>query len=185
MKTFDRLILGIFSNIILIIGLIICLVLFGWLNLDILGLFTNKILANSVFSNIVLAVTIVCMLLAIKCIFFVSDGKETEGRDGILLENADGKLLISKDTLKNLVEGVAKEFDNAENVVADIVLDQENKVTVFLSMNVKENAVIKELSNNLQTKIKVAIKKTSDLEVEAVNIKVRDIEYTQADKQTK
>jgi len=182
MKALDRIILGIFSNIILIIGLIICLVLFGWLNLDILGMFTNKILANSIVSNIVLVVTIICMLLAVKCIFFISDGKEEEGRDGILLENSDGKLLISKDTLKNLVEGVAKEFENAENVVADIALDQENKVTVFLSMNVKENVVIKELSNNLQTKIKTAIKKTSDLEVEAVNIKVRDIEYPQAEK---
>lgn len=182
MKTLDKMILGIFSNIILIIGLIICLVIFGWLKLDLIGTVVSIILANQIFSNILLVVTVFCMLLALKCIFFVSDANIETGKDGILLENSDGKLLITKDTLKNLVEGVAKEFSNAENVETDVVLDQENKVTVFLTMDVKENVVIKELSNNLQTKIKSAIKKTSDLEVEAVNIKVKNIGSTQTDK---
>jgi len=182
MKALDRIILGIFSNIILIIGLIICLVIFGWLKLDLIGMFANVILANQIFSNILLVVTVVCMVLAVKCIFFASDANAESGKDGILLENSDGKLLITKETLENLVEGVAKEFSNAENVETDVVLDQANKVTVFLTMDVKENVVIKELSNNLQTKIKSAIKKTSDLEVEAVNIKVKNIGSIQTDK---
>ena len=42
-------------------------------------------------------------------------------------------------------------------------------------MEVKENVVIKDLSSNIQTKIKEAIKKTSDLSVKEVNIKVKNI----------
>jgi len=42
---------------------------------------------------------------------------------------------------------------------------KDNTVQVYVNLNVKENAVIKELSTNLQTKIKETIKKTSDLEV--------------------
>ena len=45
---------------------------------------------------------------------------------------------------------------------------------VILSFG-KENVVIKELSANLQTKIKQVIKKTSDLEVKEVNIKIKDV----------
>lgn len=45
-----------------------------------------------------------------------------------------------------------------------------------MNLNVKENAIIKELSTNLQTKIKETIKNTSDLEVKEVNIKVKNIE---------
>ena len=37
------------------------------------------------------------------------------------------------------------------------------------------NAIIKELSTNLQTKIKNTIKRTSDLEVKEVNIRIKDI----------
>ena len=53
---------------------------------------------------------------------------------------------------------------------------KDNTVQVYVNLNVKENAVIKELSTNLQTKIKETIKKTSDLEVKEVNIKVKNIE---------
>ena len=40
---------------------------------------------------------------------------------------------------------------------------------------VRPNAVIKDLSVNLQNRIKEAIKKTADLEVKEVNIKIRNI----------
>lgn len=182
MKTLDKFILGLFSCIILIGGFIICLALFGWLNLDFIGWFYHQVQANNWVSNSILLITVLCMLFAIKGLFFTSENRPEHGQEGVLLENEDGKLLISTQTLQNLVEGVAKQFDNAENIQVDVVLDPSNKVIVFLSMNVKENVIIKELSNNLQTKIKNAIKKTSDLEVEAVNIKIRNIEYTQEEK---
>ena len=57
-----------------------------------------------------------------------------------------------------------------------IELDNENNVKVFVNLTVKENAVIKELSTNLQNRIKETIKRSSDLEVKEVNIKVRNIE---------
>ena len=56
------------------------------------------------------------------------------------------------------------------------MLNKENNVKVYVNLSVKENAIIKELSTNLQTKIKSTIKKASDLEVKEVNIKVKDIE---------
>ena len=46
------------------------------------------------------------------------------------------------------------------------------------------NAVIKELSTNLQNKIKDTIKKASDLEVKEVNIKVKNIEPVKDIEQT-
>ena len=49
--------------------------------------------------------------------------------------------------------------------------------SMFISP-LKENAVIKELSSNLQTKIKETIKQSSDLDVKEVNIKVKNIEQT-------
>lgn len=128
-------------------------------------------------SNILLTLSVVFILLAIKCIFFDSNNKqEMDYKNGILLENSNGKLLITKDTLENLVNSVVKGFESAENVTTRIELDKENNVRVYINLSVKENAIIKELSTNLQNKIKTTIKKTSDLEVKEVNIKVKDIE---------
>ena len=177
MKILDRIGLALFSTLILILSVIVCLMIFGWLDVDFVYQIMTRAIEDQISSNILLALSVIFILLAIKCIFFDSSSKqETDYKNGILLENADGKLLITKDTLENLVNNVVKGFESAENVTTRVELDKENNVKVFVNLSVKENAIIKELSTNLQTKIKTTIKKTSDLEVEEVNIKVKDIE---------
>lgn len=177
MKILDRIGLALFSSLMLIISIIVCLMIFGWLNVDLVHQLVVMAINDSVSSNIMLSLSIVFILLAIKCIFFDSSSKqEMDYKNGILLENSDGKLLITKDTIENLVNSVVKGFESAENVTTRVELDKENNVTVFVNLSVKENAIIKELSTNLQTKIKTTIKNTSDLEVKEVNIKVKDIE---------
>lgn len=177
MKILDRIGLALFSTLILILSVIVCLMIFGWLDVDFVYQIMTRAIEDQISSNILLALSVIFILLAIKCIFFDSSSKqETDCKNGILLENADGKLLITKDTLENLVNNVVKGFESAENVTTRVELDKENNVKVFVNLSVKENAIIKELSTNLQTKIKTTIKKTSDLEVKEVNIKVKDIE---------
>ena len=177
MKILYRIGLALFSSLMLIISIIVCLMIFGWLSVDLVHELVVMAINDNLSSNIMLGLSIVFILLAIKCIFFDSSSKqEMDYKNGILLENSDGKLLITKDTIENLVNSVVKGFDSAENVTTRVELDNENNVTVFVNLSVKENAVIKELSTNLQTKIKTTIKKTSDLEVKEVNIKVKDIE---------
>ena len=177
MKTIERISLALFSSIILIISVILCLAIFGWINLDFLGNVISTALTDNVVSKIILAFSIIFILLAIKCIFFDSSAKEKEeSKNGILLENSNGKLLITKETIENLVNAVVKGFDSAEEVTTRIELDKENNLSVFVNLVVKENAVIKELSTNLQNKIKDTIKKSSDLDVKEVNIKVKNIE---------
>lgn len=177
MKILDRIGLALFSTLMLIISIITCLMIFGWVDINWVSDLCNSAIHNQVTSNILLGLSVAFILLAIKCIFFESGAKQDmDYKNGILLENSDGKLLITKDTLENLVNGVVKGFDSAENITTRVELDKENNVKVFVNLSVKENAIIKELSTNLQTKIKTTIKKTSDLEVKEVNIKVKDIE---------
>ncbi|MCI9177109.1 MAG: alkaline shock response membrane anchor protein AmaP [Clostridia bacterium] len=179
MKILDRIGLALFSTIVLILSIILCLMIFGWLKVDFVHEIVTRMLENQICSNILLGLSCFFILLATKCIFFDSGSKqEADYKNGILLENEDGKLLITKDTLENLVSSIVKGFESAENVTTKVELDKENNVKVYVNLSVKENAIIKELSTNLQTKIKTTIKKTSDLDVKEVNIKVRDIEPT-------
>ena len=86
--------------------------------------------------------------------------------------------MITKETIENLVNNIVKGFDTAEDITTKIELNQDNTIEVYVNLSVRENAIIKELSTNLQTKIKDTIKKTSDLEVRGVNIKVKNVEPT-------
>ena len=177
MKPIEKITLVLFSTIMLLISVILCLTIFGWLDTELIGNVMNMALANTISSNTLLALSIIFILLAIRCIFFDSSAKQKEElKNGILLENANGKLLITRETIENLVNAVVRGFDSAEEVTTQVELDNENNLKVFVNMSVKENAVIKELSTNLQNKIKETIKKASDLEVKEVNVKVKNIE---------
>ena len=65
--------------------------------------------------------------------------------------------------------------DNSNIVSSKISLDKDNNLRVFVTMCVTPDAVIKDLTNNLQVKIKEAIKQSSDLDVKEVNVKVKNI----------
>ena len=177
MKTIEKIALALFSTLILIISVIFCLLIFGWVDVEFFEQFVVSIINDSTSSNIVLGLSIIFILLAIRCIFFGGKNPKQnyENKNGILLENSDGKLFITKETIENLVNRIVKGFNNAEDVATKVELDKENFVRVYVDLNVGEKAVIKELSTNLQTKIKETVKNATDLEVKEVNIKVKNI----------
>ncbi len=177
MKFIERTTLVLFSTLMLVISVIFCLLAFGWLDIDLAGKVVLGILNNDVSSNILLGLSIIFILLAIRCIFFDSTSKkEEELQNGVLLQNGDGKLFITKQTIENLVTNIVKGFDSAEEIQTNIEIDKENRVNVLINITVGQNAVIKELSTNLQTKIKEIVKKSTDLEVKEVNIKIKNVE---------
>ena len=177
MKLIEKISLALFSTLILIISVIFCLLIFGWLDINFMTEVIKLGIGDPVISKVILGLSILFILMATICIFFGSNDKQkNDYKNGILLQNSEGKLLITKETIENIVKWVVKGFDSAEVASTKIEVDKENNVIVFINLIVKENAVIKELSTNLQTKVKEAIKKATDLEAKEVNIKVKNIE---------
>lgn len=180
MKILEKVTLIIYSYVMLILSILACLLVFRWLDPELVGGIVNNILSGDISGKIVLGVSVVFILLSIKCIFFDSTSKEQiKERQGVLLENESGKLMISKETIENLVNSVAKGFESTEDVTTRVELDKENNVRVYANLVVSSEAVIKDLSAKLQTSIKDKIKKATDLEVNEVNITVKKV----ADKQ--
>lgn len=177
MKILERIALILFSIIMIVFAVTSCLVLFNVVELKTIYKLIEELLKDDIARKVILGSSIVAILLAIKSLFFPARmKKKQEIKTGVLLENKDGRLLISKDTIENLVNSVVKSFDDAVDVQTKINLDVNNKITVFVSLLVKEESVIKELSSSIQNKIKDTIKRSTDLEVDQVNINIKDIE---------
>lgn len=176
MKILDKIGLIVFSSIVLLSGLAIILGIAGWLDLDLIIDAVELIITGEVASKITFGVSIVLILLAVKCIFLNSDAKSTSsGKDGILLENDNGKLLVSKDTIESLANSVVRNYEMAQNVATNVKLDDENNVSIFVTLFVHSEAVIKDLTVSLQKDIKATIKKSLDLDVKEVNVKIKNI----------
>ena len=180
MKVIEKITLVLYSNIMLILSIIACLLIFGWVDIDIVGNVVEKCLTTDPASKITLGVSVVFILLSIRCIFFDPTSKEEiREKQGVLLENENGKLMISKETIENLVDSVARGFENAEEISTRVELDKENNVKIYVNLTISSNAVIKDLSANLQNRIKEKVKKATDLEVKEVNISVKKVAPTQ------
>lgn len=176
MKFLERLSLAIFSIIILVLALVTCLLIFGWVQISTIVYVMQLALSRPAVINTTLVVSVILILLAIKSIFF-SSREDEEKTEGILLENESGKLLISVNTIENLVKGVVAGFSNVTSANCKVYLDKQvNNVKVDLNLTVGSDTVIKELSLNIQDRIKEVVKRTTELEIKEINIKIKDIE---------
>ena len=176
MKVLEKIALILYSNIILILSIILCVIIFGWLDIGLVGDIIKTVVLGETSSKIVLGVCIVFILLSIRCIFFdPTSKKQIKESQGVLLENESGKLMISKETIENLVNSVAMDFPSAQDITTRIQLDKDNNVKVYINLIISSDAIIKDLSANLQSKIKEKVKTATDLDVKEVNITVKKV----------
>lgn len=175
MKFLDKLALKIFSIIIIVLAIVISLIIVGVLDID----FISKQLillsdTGETTIKIILGVLAVLLLLALKGLFFTSKA-ENNGKDGIILENSNGKLVISKESLDNLISSVIKEIPGAESVSSKTILDRDRNLIIYVTAIVSKDIMIKDVSNDIQARIKDAMKQTADLDVKEVNIRIKNI----------
>ena len=174
MTTFEKVISVTFSVIVLILSVILMLTVGGVIPPDFGANTMEAIVEGNFFSKILFVVALVFMLLASREIIF-GEKISSEGKEGLILENESGKLIISKESLENLVAGVGREIPGAESISSRTYIDSEKNVTVDVNIVVSRDIVIKEISTELQKKVKAALKQTADLDVKYVNIKIKNI----------
>jgi len=184
MKFLERFTLVIYSLIILILAVITSLLIFNWMDFEVVTEMVDSLLTGTVSSKITLGVCVVFILLSIKCMFFDERSKEViKESQGILLKNENGQLMISRETIDNMVKNAVTGFENVKNCNTKIDVNEQNQLNITLFLTVNENVVIKELASNLQTKIKDDVKKISDLDVQEVNVKVMGLQENKKSKE--
>ena len=174
MKFLDKLALKIFSIIVLALVVVLVLIITGIVPVGIIEDYITLLTDYDTAMKVAIAVIAVLALLAIKGFFFTSK-PENNGNDGIILENASGKLVISKESLENLIASVIKDVPGADTVSSRTILDKDKNLIVYVTAIVSKDVMLKDITNEVQSKIKLAMKRTADLEVKEVNVKIKNI----------
>lgn len=184
MKFLERFTLVIYSYIIILLSVVLSLLVFNWIDFDVVTDMIHALVTGAVASKITLCVSVVFILLSIKCIFFDERSKEkVKEAQGILLKNENGQLMISKESIDNMVKNAVAGFENVKECNTKIDVNSENQLRITLFLVVNENVIIKELASNLQTKIKEEVKEVSDLDVQEVNVKVTSLQEVKKSKE--
>ena len=129
-------------------------------------------MTDEVASKVTFGVSVVFILLALKCIFFSGSYKS-------------GKLLVSRDTIESLVNSVVKNFAAAQNVMTRVDVDEQSNLKIFITLFVYPDAVIKDITAQIQKDIKETIKNSLDLEVKEINVNIKNITAKKENKENK
>ena len=184
MKILEKFVLILYSFLVLVISVLLCLVIFKIIDIETINNCIKYMLEDSTILITVLASSIVCILLSIRCLFFRKrkEIKKSDATD-ILLENESGRLLISKraieNAVKNVVNNAVKDTKDCK-VIVDI--DPANYLSVYVSILLNNNLKIRDMTLDLQLKIKSQIKDDFDLDVKQVNIKIDSVEEKENEK---
>ena len=174
MKFLEKLALILFSLIMSVISIGLILIMLDVIQISVITKTISLILKDDFSIKLTVGVAVVTLLLALKCIFFGSE-PEDDGRNGVTLENGAGKLVISKESLENIIANIVKEVQGIEAISSRTILDKNNNLVVYVTTLVSKDMMIKDVSAKIQDKIKEALSKTADFEVRQVNVKVKNI----------
>lgn len=187
MKILEKFVLILYSFLVLVISVVLCLVIFKIIDIETINNCIKYMLEDSTILITVLASSIVCILLSIRCLFFRKrkEIKKSDATD-ILLENESGRLLISKRAIENAVKNVVNNaVKDAKDCKVIVDIDPANYLSVYVSILLNNNLKIRDMTLDLQLKIKSQIKDDFDLDVKQVNIKIDSVEEKEKENEKK
>ena len=190
MKIIDKFTLKIFSFIMLIISIVLFMISIQILQESIFGVLISRLFTLvTAGRTILIIVSIILFLLSVKSLFFTYSRKngdyeddvndEIENDTGILLENDDGRVLITRRTIRSLVNSVILRTDEIIDAKIIVDINADNEVSVKLAIDVVQGVVIKDVTSKVQSDIKNTVKTTTDITIKSVDIDVK--EYVDVD----
>ena len=171
MKVFKKLSLIIFSIILFAISVFVFLVTIEAIDME-----SIESMVESLNEHAIIVVLLCLLMCAWTAVVIFRRSTRANADNGILLENEHGTLLITKDSITNLIESVVNSNEDIKADGVKIEFNEENELIVNIIVEVKDSTVIKDISAKLQERIKLVIKKSTDLDVREVNIKIKDVE---------
>jgi uncharacterized alkaline shock family protein YloU len=178
MRLLDRFISFIFS--LLFLALAIVLILLGTGVIDPLMcqeilskyVFDREMLSSGMFNPITI-VGIVLLICSLKTTIFLSLFRIND-RKPIVVKHKNGEVQIAQDTIINTAKTATLAFDNVRDVQAKMV-KKRSGIIIYEVIQVYVNSNINELTESIQFSVKEVIKATVGVNVQDVNIRVRNV----------
>ena len=98
--------------------------------------------------------------------------QELSEPDVVSDQNRFRNLMKEQNELAPIVEKY-KEYKEAKDVSSRVELDKNNNVNIYVNLIVGSETIIKDLTVDLQNRIKEKVKQSADLEVKEVNITIK------------
>ncbi len=181
MSFFERFIMRVFSLIMLVMSLFTFLVLMNIINVDWVEGGFAFLKSSLVIKKISVLVSGIIFLMALRGLLARLKPVDL-AKNGIILENGNGKLVISKESLENLISSVSRDIPGTESISSKTILDKNRNLKVQVNIVASQDVYLKDLSLEVQKRVKDALLRTADLEAKEVDVRIKNISNKKAKK---
>lgn len=180
MQIVDRIVVFLFTVIIIVLSLATMGLALNLFNLDYLFSFINNLEGNLQAGIVALLFFLVSVRILYYLIFF----KREKVSQTVIAENELGFVKITLDSINRLVKDIVLQEEGIVNIKSK-VNERENGVDVFLDLGVISGENISELTKKLQTSVKKEVTESTGAEINKVEILIDEIKKLQdEDKKT-
>lgn len=172
MSKFEKIVLVIFSVIVLALTVLLILIGYGTISIEVLARILALMFAGEIMpivSTVVLAILAVLSLIGM----FVNIGAD-DSKKGLALKYDTGLVYITKETFENIALTVSKKYVGIKNP-RTLVNIKENNISVNLFVYVLPDTIVSDITAKLQKDICETVSKITTVKVNNVNIKVKGV----------
>lgn len=179
MKNLEKLILIIFSIIILVVSVFLILISTEMIKTTEIFTVIESWLVSNKIAGIVIG-GIFALLGLIGIFSFSNEGEDV--KTGLAIKNDNGTVYITKETFENIILGITKNYPELKNVKVEINVSEEG-VSTNIFAYILPDTILPELTLKVQNNIKSGVKKQTTVEIKEANIKVKGVYFEQSKQQ--
>lgn len=185
MRFLDKLISFIFSVVVIVLAVIVCMISVNVLQYGVIdGLLREYVFINDSQMNLYLTLSSILVILAGLKVTVFSSSLSPNTKKSIMVDTANGKIQIAQDTIENIATSVIKDYDQIKNVQARMAKARKG-INMYMMLMVYEGTNIKEIVTKIQDEVKRQIESTTSVRVCNVDIKIKNVVNPATRKETK
>ena len=175
MNILDRFILSIYTFCLAVISLFVMLITINVVNYGLMVTYSDIIIKNSDYSKITFVSAFIFFLVSLR--FLLSGVARSKNKSAIQKESQLGLILISLESIQNIIASELKNLDGIMDIKIDLVSKKDN-VGIKLNVVVTPERNIPEFSAVIQSRTKEVVEKIAGVGVSFVEVMVKDVIQT-------
>ncbi len=168
MRVFDRILLTIYTLIVILFSLMLLGIALNIFDYTLIG----NLLSNN--SGLILGGIAVILFLASIRLLFAGYSRRKKAISTLLTNTELGVIRISINTLDTLTQKAVRSFQEVKDIKS-VVLTDPDGIRIQLKINILPDIVMPELSKNIQQKVKEYVESLSGIAVKEVQIYIENL----------
>ncbi len=173
MRFIDKMISFVFNVVIIMIAVVVILVMTNCIEYSAVNTILTNYVFNFDYKDTIILTSVIVLLLGLKITVF-SSSLTSKAKKNILVNTNNGKIQIAQETIEGIAKNVIREHSEIKDVQAKMAKFKKG-INMYMIITVLENTNMRNIVEEVQSKVKEQIEKTTSVHVYDVDVKIKNV----------